>query len=162
MKALEDAVDMAEKVMDLTKVGDDLRGRLNHFAGAAKERLGGEVGSEGVDGEGDRRPVGTGSVRELADGVRPGTVTIDVGPLRDFAQLTGLEDALGRIHGTSNVRVARFSDGRATIVLDLEFSTELAQELERSAPYGISIREARPDGLVLDVAEPPSEQQRAA
>ena len=43
-----------------------------------------------------------------------GAVQVEIGPLGDYAQLVGIEDAIGRL-GASDISIERFSEGRATL-----------------------------------------------
>jgi hypothetical protein len=92
-----------------------------------------------------------------------GRVEVEIGPLRDFAQLTGLEDAAARIRGASEIHVKRFSRGRATVSMNLADPVELLRELEERAPFDFVVRDTRHDGVVLDVDEDgQGRQDRAA
>jgi hypothetical protein len=153
MKALEDAVQMADRVTELSKLRDELGARVSDLADIARVRL-------GIEGE--RPPVGTEPARAAAPGVYAGEVEVEVGPLNDFAQLTGFEDAAAGIDGASQIRVKRFSGGRATVSMNLEGPIELLRELEERAPFDFVVRDTRRDGVVLDVDEDGHEQDRAA
>jgi DivIVA protein len=153
MKALDDAVQMADRVTELTKLRDELGARVSELAEVARARLGIEE---------DRPPIGTGPARGSADRLYAGEVEVEVGPLNDFAQLTGFEDAAARIDGASEIRVTRFSGGRATVSMNLEGPVELLRELEERAPFDFVVRDTRRDGVVLDVDEDGREQDRAA
>jgi hypothetical protein len=154
MKALDDAVQMADRVTELSKLRDELGARVSELAEVARARLGMEL-------EDGRPPVGTGPSRMPAGGLYAGAVEVEIGPLNDFAQLTGFEDAASRIDGASEIRVTRFSGGRATVSMNLEGPVELLRELEERAPFDFVVRDTRRDGLVLDVDED-AEQDRAA
>lgn len=146
MKALEDAVHAADRVAELTKLRDELGARVSELAEVARMRLGMEEASEARP---DRRYAGE--------------VEIEVGPLKDFAQLTGFEDAAAAVRGASEIRVKRFADRRATFSMNLENPVELLRELEERAPFDFVVRDMRGDGLILDVDEDRSEpQDRAA
>jgi hypothetical protein len=151
MKALEDAVQMADRVTELSGLRDELGARVSELAEVAKERL-------GIDAE-DRPPLGTEPVQS---GVYAGRIEIEVGPLADFAQLTGFEDAAAGIEGASEIKVKRFSGGRAWVSMNLERPIELLRALEEKAPFDFVVRDTRRNGLVLDVDEGDAEQNRAA
>jgi hypothetical protein len=157
MKALEDAVLMADRVSELTTLRDDLGARVAELAEVARARLGIEA---------EERPLPAASAAPAgpsADGVYEGRVEVEVGPLHDFAQLTGFEDAAARIHGASEIHVKRFSRGRATVSMHLADPVKLLRELEERAPFGFVVRDIRRHGLTLDVAQDRSEpQDRAA
>jgi hypothetical protein len=144
MKALEDAVQMADRVTELSKLRDELGARVSELADVARARLGLEEAVEGP-----------------ADGRYAGEVEVEVGPLRDFAQLTMFEDAAAGVEGASKIRVKRVTDGRATFSMNLENPVELLRELEERAPFDFVVRDTRADGLVLDVDDG-EQQDRAA
>ncbi len=73
------------------------------------------------------------------------------GPLDDFSQLVGFEDAAGAIAATSEISVRRFTRGRATLEMKLAEPVELLRELEERAPFEFRVRDRRFDRLVLDV-----------
>jgi DivIVA protein len=148
MKALDDAVMMSERVTELTRLRDELGARVAELAEVARARLGIEA-EESVRGT---DPL-------LANGMYAGRVEVEVGPLTDFAQLTGFEDAAAGIHGASEIRVKRFSRGRATVSMNLSDPVELLRELEERAPFEFVVRDRRTDGLVLDVDEDRREPQ---
>ncbi|HEX5893612.1 MAG TPA: hypothetical protein VFY33_02195 [Solirubrobacterales bacterium] len=153
MKALDDAVQMADRVTELSKLRDELGTRVSELAEVARARLGIEDGSS---------PVGTEPARMGTHGVFAGAVRVDVGPLNDFAALTGFEDAAAEIDGASEIRVTRFADKRATLSMNLDGPVELLRELEERAPFEFKVRDTRGDGLVLDVDEDEQQQDRAA
>jgi hypothetical protein len=151
MKALEDAVQMADRVTELSGLRDELSSRVSELAEVAKERLGIEA---------DERPaVGTEAARP---GLYSGEVEVEVGPLNDFAQLTGFEDAAAGIDGASKIKVKRFSGGRAWVSMNLENPIDLLRALEEKAPFDFVVRDTRRNGLVLDVDDGETEQHRAA
>ncbi len=153
MKALEDAVQMADRVTELSGLRDELGARVSELADVARERLGLEELGE------DRPAVGT---EPAQAGVYSGEVEIEVGPLKDFAQLTGFEDAAAGIDGASQIKVKRFSGGRAWVSMNLENPIDLLRALEEKAPFDFVVRDTRSSGVVLDVDEDGSEQHRAA
>ena len=150
MKALEDAVQMADRVTELSGLRDELGARVSELADVARVRLGIEE---------DRPPVGT---EPAQAGIYAGQVEVEVGPLNDFAQLTGFEDAAAGIDGASEIKVKRFSGGRAWVSMNLENPIDLLRELEEKAPFDFVVRDTRRNGVVLDVNEDSAEQDRAA
>ena len=150
MKALEDAVQMADRVTELSGLRDELGTRVSELAEVAKERLGIEE---------DRPAVGT---EPAQAGVYSGEIEIEVGPLKDFAQLTGFEDAAAGIDGASQIKVKRFSGGRAWVSMNLENPIDLLRALEEKAPFDFVVRDTRRNGLVIDVDQDAAEQHRAA
>jgi hypothetical protein len=145
MRALEDAVQMADRVAELSRLRDELGTRVSELAEVARARLGMEEAARGP-----------------ADGRYAGEVEVEVGPLKDFAQLTMFEDAAAGVEGASEIRVKRFSDRRATFLMNLENPVELLRELEERAPFEFVVRDTRRDGLVLDVEDDGEQQDRRA
>jgi chromosome segregation ATPase len=90
-----------------------------------------------------------------------GPLRLEIGPLGDFSQLVGIEDAISRL-GAADISVERFSEGRATLSMNLEHPIELLRELEESAPMDFQVRRTADDGLILDVDEDAGPDQRAA
>jgi hypothetical protein len=151
MRALEDAVQMADRVTELTSLRDELGARVSELAEVARARLGIEAEEEPLAIE-----------AASADGMYAGRVEVEIGPLNDFAQLTGFEDAAAGIHGASEIHVKRFSRGRATVSMNLADPVELLRELEERAPFEFVVRDMRSDGLTLDVDEDGHGQQDRA
>ncbi len=149
MNALEDAVQISERVSELAKLRDDLGARVAELAGFA--------GTRASAREQEQR-AGT---EAAADGVYAGPVEVEVGPLSDFAQLSGFEDAAAEIDGASEIKVRRFAEGRATFSMRLGEPVELLRELEERAPFEFKVRDMRGDGLTLDVDDD-TEPRRAA
>lgn len=90
-----------------------------------------------------------------------GLIRLEIGPLGDFSQLVGFEDAVGRM-GASEISVERFSEGRATLSMQFDEPVALLRELEESAPFEFEIRRTTADELVLDVDEDQGPDQQAA
>jgi hypothetical protein len=132
MKALREAVEVSKKVKALTD------------AEPALQRAPGE--SEPPAGD---------------DGLYAGRVKLEIGPLDDFSQLVGFEDAVGQI-GASEISVERFSEGRATFSMSLDQPTDLVRELEELSNLDFKVRHTAPDNLILDVDEEQGPEQRAA
>jgi hypothetical protein len=148
MKALEDAVLMADRVTELTGLRDELGARIAELAEVARARLGIEAEQPALEA-----PSG--------NGMYAGRVEVEIGPFSDFAQLTGFEDAAAGIRGASEIHVRRFSRGRATVSMNLADPVELLRELEERAPFDFVVRDLRSNGLILDVDED-GRQDRAA
>ena len=145
MRALRDAVDLAARLEQLEQAPTHTRSRLLDSVREAIERL-------GADGD-PARVVG-----ERADGgaeaeIFEGLVEVEVGPLEDFSQLVGFEDAAGAIGATSEISVRRFARGRATLEMRLDEPVELLRELEQRSPFEFRVRDRRFDRLVLDVED---------
>jgi len=135
MKALREAVEVSRRTQDLAAAHD---GTMN---GAAEPSLN---GAEAALGQ-----------------LFVGLIKLEIGPLGDFSQLVGFEDAVGRL-GASEISVERFSEGRATLSMRLDEPVELLRELEESAPFDFNIRRTADDNLILDVDEDQDPEQRAA
>lgn len=132
MKALREAVEVSQKMKALT----DLEPALQ---------------AEAQAGEGG----------ETADSLYQGRVKLEIGPLGDFSQLVGFEDAVGQL-GASEIKVDRFSEGRATLSMQLNEPVDLLNELEELSNVDFKVRHTAPDNLILDVDEDPGPEQRAA
>lgn len=135
MKALREAVEVSKKVKALTDAEPALQ------ADAA--------GSNGTHPE------------PADEGLYAGRVQLDIGPLSDFSQLVGFEDAVGQL-GASDISVQRFSEGRATFSMNLDQPVDLLRELEERANIDFKVRHNAPDNLILDVDEDQGPEQRAA
>jgi hypothetical protein len=144
MRALRDAAELSDRITECARRPVEARERM---LGAIHEALA-RIGVE----EDDYEPGATGGF-----GIRPaaemfdGRVEIEVGPLDDFSQLVGFEDAAGAITATSEISVKRFARGRATLEMTLAEPVELLEELERRSPFEFRVRDRRFDRLVLDV-----------
>lgn len=133
MKALREAVEVSKKVKALTDA---------------------ETGEAGAQQSGPE-PVDEG------EGLYAGRVKLEIGPLGDFSQLVGFEDAVGQI-GASEISVERFSEGRATLSMNLDQPVELLRELEELSNLEFKVRHTAADNLILDVDEDQGPEQRAA
>ena len=94
-------------------------------------------------------------------GHHPGQVKLEIGPLGDFSQLVGFEDAVGRA-GASEISIERFSEGRATLSIRHDQPSELLRELEELSGLEFKVRHAAPDNLILDIDEDPGSERHAA
>jgi chromosome segregation ATPase len=133
MKALREAVEVSKKVKELTEMEPALRAEAQ-----AEE-----------------------PAPALDEGLYEGQVKLEIGPLGDFSQLVGFEDAVGQI-GASEIKVDRFSEGRATFSMKLDQPTDLLSELEDLSNLDFKVRHNAPDNLILDVDDDSSPEQRAA
>jgi hypothetical protein len=143
MKALKEAVEVSRRVEELT--------------GAAEPASNGN-GNGHVNGNGHGN--GNGAAK-IVDGIFEGRVKLEIGPLGDFSQLVGFEDAVGRL-GASEISVERFSEGRATLSMQLDEPVELLRELEDISTLDFKVRQTAPDNLILDIDEDAGPEQRAA
>jgi hypothetical protein len=139
MKALREAVEVSRRVQALTEAEADPT--------AAAPAPNGNGSSNGH--------------AEIFDGLFEGEIKLEIGPLGDFSQLVGLEDAVGKL-GASDISVERFSEGRATLSMRLEEPVDLLRELEDLSSLDFKVRHTAPDNLILDVDEDPGPEQRAA
>jgi hypothetical protein len=159
MAALEDAVQISERVKELTSLRDELGAKVVDLAGFA----GVKAGDEGADGPFEETTAdGAEPPGSSGNGVYSGDVEVDVGPLRDFAQLSGFEDAAAGIDSASEITVKRFTGGRATFSMNFAQPVELLRELEERAPFEFKVRDTRNDGVTLDVDDGDHAQPDAA
>lgn len=103
-----------------------------------------------------------GPIEQAAQNLFEGLVKVEIGPLDDFSQLVGFEDAAGQIGATSDISVERFSEGRATLSMRLNEPVELLRELEERSPLEFRVRRSADDNLILDIDDDPGPEQRAA
>ena len=141
LRALRDAAELAERAAEVAERPGPGRERLLDSLQAAIARMSAAEGERG-----DESPV-----LEAGDEVFDGRVEVEVGPLNDFSQLVGFEDAAGQIGATSEISVKRFARGRATLEVRLTEPVELLRELEERSPFEFRVRDRRFDRLVLDV-----------
>jgi hypothetical protein len=144
MKALREAVEVSRRVQALTEAE---AGRAEPVAPPAPA-LNGNAGGENGHAE-------------LADGIFAGQIKLEIGPLGDFSQLVGFEDAVGKL-GASEISVERFSEGRATLSMRLDQPVELLRELEDLSTLDFKVRHTAADNLILDIDEDPGPEQHAA
>jgi len=133
MKALREAVEVGRRAQELNE---------------AQEAAGDADSTTDVDR----------AARELFDGI----VKVEIGPLDDFSQLVGFEDAAGQIDATAEISVERFSEGRATLAMRLDEPVDLLRELEERAPLEFRVRRTSGDNLILDVDDDAGPEQHAA
>jgi hypothetical protein len=138
MKALREAVEVGRRAQELSE--------------AQAGTIGGATNGNG-----------NGHAEQPAErDVFEGLVRVEIGPLDDFSQLVGFEDAAGQIGATSEISVERFSEGRATLSMRLTEPVELLRELEERSPLDFQVRRAADDNVVLDVDDDGGPEQRAA
>jgi hypothetical protein len=130
MKALAEAVEINRRVKEIA------------------DRLEVDPGSNGSE------PI---PIDRVPQGLYEGKVEVDIGPLGDFSQLVGFEDAAGRIGATSEISVSKFSEGRATLSMRLDEPVELLRELERRSPLDFRVRKTGTDRVVLDLDDDAAE-----
>ncbi len=137
MKALREAVEVSRRVQALTD---------------AYEAEEGEEPADAPD---------PGLFGGKGNGLFEGKVRLEIGPLGDFSQLVSVEDAIGQL-GAAEISVERFSEGRATLSMQLDQPTELLRELEELSELDFRVRHTGPDNLILDLDEEQGPDQRAA
>jgi hypothetical protein len=135
MKALREAVEVSRRTQDLAEIHESSSNGAEHVAPAGAEA----------------------ALGQLFEGL----IKLEIGPLGDFSQLVGFENAVGRL-GASEISVERFSEGRATLSMRLDEPVDLLRELEENAPFDFNIRRTADDNLVLDVDDDQDPEQRAA
>jgi hypothetical protein len=106
-------------------------------------------------------PAAAGQPDRAVEGLYEGEIQLEIGPLGDFSQLVGFEDAVGQL-GASEIKVDRFSEGRATFSVRLDEPTDLLSELEQLSSLDFKVRHTAPDNLILDVDEESGPEQQAA
>ncbi len=150
MKALREAVEVSRRVQALTEAEADV---LPADQAPADPTTAAEP---------EPAPAANGNGHaENFKGPFEGLIKLEIGPLGDFSQLVGFEDAVGRL-GASEISVERFSEGRATLSMRLEEPVELLRELEDLSSLDFKVRHTAPDNLILDIDEDPGPEQRAA
>jgi hypothetical protein len=124
MKALADAVQISQRVREIS------------------DRIAIEPARNGSDPHDEPR-----SAPELFEGL----VEVEIGPLGDFSQLVGFEDAAEKIGATSEISIRKFSEGRATLSMRLDEPVELLRELEELSPMEFRVRRTDQDRVILDL-----------
>jgi hypothetical protein len=156
MKALREAVEVSKRIQALT----DAEPEPTAAAPAA------DTDNNNTNGNGNANAAGNGNgngsvEHQRSDGLFEGLIRLEIGPLGDFSQLVGFEDAVGRL-GASEISVERFSEGRATLSMHLDQPVELLRELEGLSTLDFKVRHNSPDSLILDIDEDQGREQRAA
>jgi hypothetical protein len=165
MKALREAVELSSKAQALAEV-EEAEAPGSPAEPAAAEPESGIAAEVAEIEEAAPQPTANGSSNGHANGnghaPEPGTtwepglysgkIRLEIGPLGDFSQLVGVEDAVGRI-GATDVSVERFSEGRATFSMRLEQPVDLLRELEALAALDFKVRHTAPDNLILDLED---------
>ena len=142
MKALREAVEVSKKVKALT----DAEVAMETEAEPSEPQQ-----ADGFEMNGS----------QPREGLYEGRVKLEIGPLGDFSQLVGFEDAVGQL-GASDISVERFSEGRATLSMNLNQPVDLLRELEELSTLDFRVRHTAPDNLILDLDEDSGPEQHAA
>ena len=152
LRALREAAELMRRIGELGGDQGEAREGLIESLQEAIERVAADVEEEeGADQSG--LPAGNGHARREPGELFEGLVEVEVGPLSDFSQLVGFEDAASGIGATSEISVTRFTRGRATLAMRFKQPVELLHELEERAPFEFKVRDRRSDRVVLDVGE---------
>jgi hypothetical protein len=170
MKALREAVEVSKRVQDLNEAEDGTEGESD-IAGevAAAEQAAADAADAVAPPAADAASNGNGNGNGHAPGepetswepgLYAGKVRLEIGPLGDFAQLVGFEDAVGRL-GATDISVERFSEGRATFSMRLDQPVDLLRELEALSILDFKVRHTAPDNLILDIDEDGPERHAA-
>jgi len=150
LRALREAADLTGRIGEITgRPGEANEGLIDSLE-AAVARIGAETDEEDEMAE---VASSNGHVEREPGDVFEGLVEVEVGPISDFSQLVGFEDAAAGIGATSEVSVRRFTQGRATLAMRFKHPVELLRELEERAPFEFRVRDTRSDRIVLDVDE---------
>jgi hypothetical protein len=174
MKALREAVELSSKAQALAEVEETAAEVKEPPArDAAEPEIAAEVAVV-EEAAAEAAPTANGSTNGHANGnghaVEPGTswepglysgkIRLEIGPLGDFSQLVGVEDAVGRL-GATDISVERFSEGRATFSMRLDQPVDLLRELEALAALDFKVRHTAPDNLILDLEDSGPERHAA-
>jgi hypothetical protein len=152
LRALREAAELTGRIDELGGDRNELREGLVESLQEAIERVGADAEEESPDASGLIAAANGDAQREPGEFFE-GLVEVEVGPLSDFSQLVGFEDAAGGIGAMSEISVTRFTRGRATVAMRFKQPVELLHELEERAPFEFKVRDRRPDRVVLDVGK---------
>jgi len=152
MKALREAVEVGRRAQELSEAEGLTEAKTANGAGGGESR-------NGAAETGSRAAANGSGAGEVSQETFEGTVKVEIGPLGDYSQLVGIEDAIGRLGG-SDISIERFSEGRATLRMNLDEPVDLLRELEENSPLDFHVRRAADDNVVLDVED--DQDQRAA
>jgi hypothetical protein len=152
LRALREAAELTEGIRAMGSRPDEVRQVLIEPLKEAIRRVGAESDEDADDLAGLIAAANGHREREPGE-LFEGLVEVDVGPLSDFSQLVGFEDAASGIGAMSEISVKRFKQGRATLAMRFKQPVELLRELEERAPFVFKVRDRRSDRVVLDVDE---------
>jgi hypothetical protein len=172
MKALREAVEVGRRAQEYSEA-ETAAGALDELeageAAIAHEEAASSNGhghaadrahaEDGAQAEGRGRAENFAGIGEISQETFEGKVHVEIGPLGDYSQLVGIEDAIDRI-GASEISIQRFSEGRATLSMNLDEPVELLRALEEHAAMEFRVRHAADDSLVIDVDD--DSEHRAA
>jgi hypothetical protein len=166
MKALREAVALERRVDDLNAAESattpetspptpgsattpDIAAEAAAVDAAAPQPIVNPNGNAAANGNG-RVPIEPGT--SWTPGLYEGKVRLEIGPLGDFSQLVGFEEAVAGL-GATDISVERFSEGRATFSMRLDRPVDLLGELESVSAIDFKVRHQAPGDLILDVDE---------
>jgi multidrug efflux pump subunit AcrA (membrane-fusion protein) len=153
LRALREAAELTERIDELGRHPGELREGLIESLQEAIQRVGADSEEEEPPDLAGMIAAANGHLEREPGELFEGLVEVDVGPLSDFSQLVGFEDAASGIGAMSEISVKRFKGGRATLAMRFKQPVELLHELEERAPFVFEVRDRRSDRLVLDVGE---------
>jgi hypothetical protein len=151
LRALREAAELTERAAELGRHPGEVRDGLIQSVNEAIRRVGAESEEEEAPDLSGVLAAANGHKEREPDELFEGLVEVDVGPLNDFSQLVGFEDAASGMSAMSEISVKRFKQGRATLAMRFKQPVELLRELEKRAPFVFKVRDKRPDRVVLDV-----------
>jgi hypothetical protein len=170
MKALREAVEVGKRAQLLNDIEDEAESTGGGLAGGSEDVAAPDIAADAeaaAEAAAQAAPLpsangsstnGNGNGHALepdtswTPGLYEGKVRLEIGPLGDFAQLVGFEDAVGKL-GATDISVERFSEGRATFSMRLDRPVDLLRELEAVSFIDFRVRHTAPDNLILDVNE---------
>jgi hypothetical protein len=152
LRALREAAELNKRMSELGRHPGDVSERLTESVQEAIERVGADGEEQDEEAGLAAQAADNGHAEREPGELFEGLVEVEVGPLSDFSQLLGFEDAAGGIGAMSEISVKRFTQGRATLAMRLKQPVELVRELEQRAPFEFEVRDVRSDRVVLDVA----------
>ena len=157
MRALRDAASLSDRIAEAARNPAEADGALIEAMEELASRLadGGEADLLAAEEAARAAAAVNGRGRETPEPgeLFKGLVHVEVGPLSDFSQLVLFEDAARSIGATSEISIKRFSEGRATMAVQLREPVALLRELEERCDLEFVVRDMRRDRLVLDVGK---------
>jgi hypothetical protein len=158
MRALRDAAELGRRTAEAASRPGEAGGELVEAMEEMMPRLGKgaeaelraeeEAARAAVSATANGRPEPPPEPEDLFKGL----VHVDVGPLEDLSQLVLFGDAARSIGATSEISIKRFSEGRATMAVQLREPVALLRELEARCDLEFRVRDMRKDRVILDVA----------
>jgi hypothetical protein len=148
LRALRDAAELAGRLEELESASPEAGRRLVESLDEAVARL---VERHDEEEDAVALAASNGHLEREPGELFEGLVEVEVGPLSDFSQLVGFEDAAAGIGASSEISVKRFTQGRATLAIRFKHPVELLKELEERSPFVFKVRDRRADRVVLDV-----------